>query len=165
VAETAKALATPVPFEFEGITYQVAQRNLKMEGAFEVWLEERARLAVARHQRHMSAAEYEAHLAGWRRECAAGTYSFGQALAIQAWLSEPGSKYMAFLQLAFLPPIPKEKEPQEPVTMHTIDRIWADPTKLEELFLKLSWAQDPLLQRLRQPDEEQPQPTTSVPVS
>src|SRR4051794_41116683 len=103
MSEMATLLGLPRTFEFEGVTYPLpGVRDFETEALYELWLESEARAAIERHRRTMRPAEYDQHLTGWRRDCAAHVYAIEAPEGVLSLASPPGQKRLAFLMLVRL---------------------------------------------------------------
>lgn len=139
MGQTALLLGTPIPFEFEGQTFQVAPRDEDMQGQFEVFLEDRALAAIERHRPRddgrvepgrFDFAAYFQQLEGFRKDCAVGLYSWDGPAAVMALAhaTGPGKKYLAYLQLVRLNP---------GVTQDLVARIFRNNAARTRLLLTL----------------------------
>lgn len=128
MSETAAALGVGGTWEFEGKQYKLAPRSLTTEALFEVFVQENAINAIRRMHDRLQPHEYQAQMDGWRRDVAGLIYSFDGVVCLQAMLSTPGAKHLAFLQLA-------QENPQ--ARRDVIDRLYADAKKWSELMERL----------------------------
>jgi hypothetical protein len=98
MSQTAALLGLPVPFEYRGVTYQVAPFDFEAEGLFALELERRARRVIERHARELGA-EHAALYADWRDACAAGRYDYPGPVAWEFLFTPEGRRLQAYLQL------------------------------------------------------------------
>ena len=108
MSELAALVGVHRDFRFKNKTYKVAPRDLEVEAAYEVWLEESALDAIKRHRRRFSPEEYEQQLAGWRHDCATGeVYAFDGDVSRKSMRGIAGMRKLAWLQLCKAQPVPE----------------------------------------------------------
>ena len=122
MSELAALAGVPVPFDYEGKTYQVSRRTLRVEAAMEVWAENQALDAIERQRPRVAADAYERLLAVWERDVAAAdVYCFeGEVVRRAVSFPGPGQKHLALLQLTYLPEQPHR------ATAELVDSIFRD---------------------------------------
>lgn len=119
-----KLLGMTRPFDWRGKTYQVSPRDFEMEANLRVWLEREALQAIKRHKDAMDLDDYREQLAGWRRDCAAGVYSYAATTAALSMQSIPGQKHFVWLSLV---------RADNSITPHLVDELYEDTEAWAEL--------------------------------
>ncbi len=104
MSQTAALLGLPVPFEYNGATYQVAPFDFEAEGLFALELERRALAVIDRHAQRLGPGVAMTQYAEWRDACAAGRYDYPGACAWEFLMTRDGRQYQAYLQLVRLNP-------------------------------------------------------------
>lgn len=135
MSDLAKALNTPVPFEFEGMTWQLTPPKNSTYTKFQRWLELEAVRAVRQLRGDLDAAEYRVLLAAAGSDVAAKKYSVGKPAYLEASQSPEGMR--EWIRLMLLPCHPQadaelvtrmtEDEPTAEVLIVLLKQIWPDP--------------------------------------
>lgn len=117
MSQTAALLGLAVPFEYDGVTYQVAPFDFEAEGLVGLELEGRALAVIDRHAKRLGPAAAGLY-AEWRDACAAGRYDYPQPAALEFLWTREGRQLRAYLQLVRLNPR---------VTRELVAAIWDAP--------------------------------------
>jgi hypothetical protein len=124
MSDLAKALNTPVPFEFEGMTFQITPAGKGTFTQFQRWLEGEAFESVRRNRSHFSDAEYREQMASAGRDVASKRYAVGKPAFVEAGQSYEGQR--EFVRLMLLP-----RHPQADTEL--VERMLQDPEASERL--------------------------------
>lgn len=95
----AQALAQPVPFEFEGKSYQVSPWTFEIQGLFERYLEREAIAACDRNARYLSPEMHQRVLQGVLQDIGSQQYTWGTERVGKALDSAKNVKYIFWLCL------------------------------------------------------------------
>jgi hypothetical protein len=122
MSELAPLLGVSVDFEYEGKTYRLSPRTLRVEAAMEVWAETQALDAVERQRHRLGPAAYERLLAIWQRDVAScDVYCYdGEVITRAVSFPGPGLKHLALLQLSY------DQGQQHKATAELVDTIFRD---------------------------------------
>lgn len=126
MGDLAAALNTPVPFDFEGMTWQLTGPAKGTFTQFQRWLEGEAYETVKRNRSHLSPAEYRDAMAAAGRDIAAKRYAVGKPDFLEAGQSYEGQR--EFIRLLLLP-----KHPQADTEL--VERMMQDGETAERLRL------------------------------
>lgn len=145
MSSLASSLGLSYPFEHGGRKVHVHPRDVDTEAAFTVHAEVQQLRAIQRHPPpHMSQAEYAAALDGWRNDCGAGLYDWGEHGCWRQYLMEPGRKHMLALQISQAP----ESRMTIDESLGFVEEVWADePARLALLKVVEVANDDPLRKR------------------
>lgn len=125
-------------FDFGGRSYPLpAEVNYQDEAHFSVWLRGRAARAVEEQRRHLGEQWAQEHMRGWREDCAAGRYDFGQPASVSAiLLSDAGMQELCWLLL--------DRAAGGGVPRALLDEVWASRADRERLAALVWGLLDPL---------------------
>lgn len=155
MAEIANLLATPSEWFYPANPeaphrecFKVVRVDFEIEGLFERWCEQQARLAIARHKADMDPGEYQNQMDGWRRDCAAHLYAWQGPMWFQSMTSEQGAQYLAYLRL-------QKGNPRQPAAklMEIIRKAWRDENEYAHLQAAMEAADPPVSAPTPTPDQ------------
>lgn len=146
MGQIAKSLGTPVPFEFDGQTYQVSPWTFGILGQFEVYLEEQALINLKRMKPFLTDDEFKDLAHKTKQDLDKGKYTFGNNDTKDVLNSNKHLKVLAHLCLqAANPSLPQG----------LMNRLEQDREKFEELIAKMFEANS-------DPNVEEPKTSTTT---
>jgi hypothetical protein len=131
MSDTAKALASPAEFEWEGVTYSLKPLNFYMLGKFTTWLEGLAWEAAERAKNSLSPESHKALLRGISSDIACRLYEPGGPYWLKAEDSRSGQ--LKILELMTAHNIEEDKE----ITPEMAVDMWLNGDKRDELQRKM----------------------------
>lgn len=103
MAEAAKALGLPTPFEYKGKTYLLSPATIEVMSMFEVWLEQQAWNRVERTKSRCDPETYRERHDAVTRFIMSGGLAAGSMEAAKAANTVEGQKYDLYLRLMACP--------------------------------------------------------------
>ncbi len=99
-----RILGIPVPFEYNGKTYQIGPWSFLIEGMFAAWVERRAVLRLDASRGSIGEDEYRIQRRELRQDIDKGMYEWGSDIVASAWQNPEGSRHIVYLTLHAIDP-------------------------------------------------------------
>src|SRR5262249_23650417 len=124
MSELASLLGVAVDYAYQGKTYKVSRRTLRIEAAMEVWAENQALDAIERQRGRISAEALDRLFAIWERDVASAEVycSEGEVITRAINCPGPGQRRLCLLQLTYATDQPHQ------ATAEMVDSIFRDRT-------------------------------------